>query len=176
MPNVLILGGAIFNDPKYKEHINRFYYPLENMKRSVEILKAASSHIDIATMEFGQYQPILSPLYMWPDGKGKHWWREMGQARIDLAAQANSMSLSRDEPDVVPPTKCALLDAAIRKCFNSQPDPIPMLIDVEEQPGDSPHANTHDIRLVWEYGSSGDVPSLLKLTMVCPFREPRKKT
>lgn len=172
MSTVSILGGAIFNDPRYKDHINQFYYPLDNMKRSVEILKAASGHIDIKTMEFGQYQPILSPLYMWPNGKGKHWWREMGRARIDLAAQASATPLSKDQPDVAPATKCCLLDAAIRKCFNSEPDPIPMLIDVEEQPHDSPNANTHDIRVVWEYGSSGDVPTLLRLTMICPFRAP----
>ncbi|MET0675299.1 MAG: hypothetical protein ABW175_05825 [Bradyrhizobium sp.] len=174
MSTASILGGAIFNDPTYKDHINRFYYPLDAMKRSVATLKAASDRIDIATMEFGQYQPVLSPLQSWPEGKGKHWWREMGRARIDLTAQASSMSLSNDEPDVKPPTKCALLDAAIRKCFNSQPDPIPMLIDVEEQPHDSPNANTHDIRVVWEYGGSGSVPTLLRLTMVCPFRAPRK--
>lgn len=174
MPNALILGGAIFNDPRYKDHINQFYYPLEKMKCSVEKLKAASDQIDIATMEFGQYQPVLSPLHTWPDGKGKHWWREMGRARIDLAAQTNSMPLSSDEADVIPPTKCALLDAAVRKCFNSEPDPIPMLIDVEEQQEDSVNANTHDIRVVWEYGSSGCVPTLLRLTMICPFRAPKK--
>jgi hypothetical protein len=172
MSQILIFGGRIYNDPAYKDYINRFYYPLENMKNSVAMLKA-SGHIDIATMEFGQYQPILSALHTWPLGKGKYWWREVGRARMDLTAQVNTAQLSLDEPNVTPLTKCALLDAAVRKCFNAEPDPIPMFIDVEEQQKDSPHANTHDIRIVWEYAKGGNIPTLLRVTMVCPFVEPK---
>jgi len=79
MSQIQIFGGKIYNDPAYKNHINKFYYPLDNMKQSVAVLKA-SSLIDIATMEFGQYQPILSPLNTWPEKKGQFWLREMGQA------------------------------------------------------------------------------------------------
>ena len=175
MTKLQIFGGKIYNDPAYKNHINKFYYPVDAMRNSVATLKA-SGQIDIATMEFGQYQPILSPLSTWPNGKGQFWWREMGQARIDLTAQANAVPLSKDEPGVIPMTKCALLDACVRKCFNAEPDPIPMLIDVEEQQKDSPHANTHDIKPVWEYANGSNVPTLLRLTMVCPYvdRKPSK--
>src|SRR3954471_3962318 len=100
MARVSIFGGKVYNDPAYKNFINNFYHPLENMKRSVEVLKAASDRIDIATMDFGDYQPILAPLATWPEGKGKRWWREMGQARIDLSAQLNDLPLSLDEPYV----------------------------------------------------------------------------
>jgi len=172
MSKLQIFGGKIYNDPAYKNHINKFYYPVDAMRNSVAILKA-SKLIDIATMEFGQYQPILSPLDTWPEGKGQFWLREMGQARIDLTAQPNTVPLSKDEPDVIPLTKCALLDACVRKCFNAQPDPIPMQIDVEEQQKDSPHARTHDIRPAWEYANGGNVPTLLRLTMVCPYIEPK---
>jgi len=47
---------------------------------------------------------------------------------------------------VVPLTKCGLLDASVRKCFNSDAAD-PMKIDVQEQPKDSPNATQHDIRL-----------------------------
>jgi hypothetical protein len=176
MTQAAILGARIYNDPAYKSHINQFYYPLAAMKNSVATLKAASDLIDMATMEFGQYQPVLSPLNTWPKGKGQYWRREVGRARMDLTAQSNTIALSLDEPGVIPLTKCALLDACVRKCFNSEPDPIPMLIDVEEQQKDSPDANTHDIRCVWEYADGGKVPTLLRLTMICPFIEAKPTT
>jgi hypothetical protein len=43
-----------------------------------------------------------------------------------------------------------------------------MQVDIQEQPQDAPNAAQHDIRLVWTYGSDG-IPTLLKLTMVCPY-------
>jgi hypothetical protein len=169
MSQVNIFGGSVYNNQQFKDHMNSHYYPLDNMQKSVDLLKA-SNQIDIATMEFGQYQPILSPLDVWPGGKGKFWMREMGFARQQLSAQPNDTPLSSDEPDVVPLTKCALLDASVRKCFNSQP-PIPMLIDVMQKQQDDPNPDQHDIGLVWEFGKDGtdEVPSLLRLTMVCPF-------
>ena len=63
--------------------------------------------------------------------------RKMGRARIQLSDQPNNIPLSRDEPNVIPLTRCALLDAAVRKCFNSEP-PIPMLINVQQKPFDAP--------------------------------------
>lgn len=68
---------------------------------------------------------------------------------------------------MVPLTKLGLLDATVRKCFNSEP-PIPMQVDIQEQPQDSPNAAQHDIRLVWTYGSDG-IPTLLRFTMICPY-------
>ena len=169
MSQVQIFGAGVFNSQQFKDHMNSHYYPLENMKKSVAKLKA-SDQIDIQTMQYGQYQQILSPLDVWPGGKGKFWMREMGRARMQLSDQPNNIPLSRDEPDVVPLTRCALLDAAVRKCFNSEP-PIPMLIDVQQKPFDAPDPDQHDITLVWEYGKDGKekVPTLLRWTMICPF-------
>jgi len=161
------MGGRVFDNQQFKDHINAHYYPLQNMIKSVAILKA-SDHIDIETLEYGQYQPILSPRDQWPGGSGKRWQREMGKARLDLATQASTAALSKDEPGVVPLTKCALLDASVRKCFNSEP-PIPIKIDVKEQDKNAPNADRHDILLVWEHANGDDQPpTLLLLTMVCP--------
>ncbi len=71
------------------------------MIKSVAILKSSDA-IDIETLEYGRYQPILSPRDKWPSGSGKLWQREMGKARLDLATQPNSTSLSKDEPGIVP--------------------------------------------------------------------------
>ena len=162
---MLIAGGKPYNNQQFKDHMNSLYYPLSAMQRSVERLK--SSSLDLATMEFGDYQPILSPLDQWPGDLGSKWERSKEYARAGLATQPNHTPLSADEPSVVPLTKLGLLDASVRKCFNSTP-PIPMQIDVQEQPKDSPDAARHDIKLIWTYGSDG-VPTLLRLTMVCPY-------
>ena len=160
------MAGKPYNNQKFKDHINSFYYPLSAMQKSVEILKQ-SNQLDLATMKFGDYQPILSPLDNWPGETGRRWVKSKDHARAGLAKQYNNTPLSADESAVVPLTKCDLLDASVRKCFNSQP-PIPMQIDVQEQPQDSPSAAQHDIKLVWTYGSDG-IPTLLRLTMVCPY-------
>ncbi|AUC98500.1 MULTISPECIES: hypothetical protein [Bradyrhizobium] len=161
------MSGRVYNNQQFKDHINANYYPLQNMIKSVAILKS-SELIDIETLEYGQYQPILSPRDKWPSGSGKLWQREMGKARLDLATQPNSAALSKDQPGVVPLTKCALLDASVRKCFNSEP-PIPMQIDVKEQDKTAPNADRHDILLTWEHKNGDDQPpTLLLLTMVCP--------
>ena len=71
---------------------------------------------------------------------------------------------------VIPLTRCALLDASVRKCFNSEP-PIPMKTNIiTHQPSDH-YADRHEIRLEWEYGDGdGKAPTLLNLTMVCPYK------
>jgi hypothetical protein len=173
MSGLNIFGGSVFNNQQFKDHMNSHYHPLENMQKSVDKLKA-SDQIDIATLEYGQYQAILSPLDIWPGGRGKFWMKEMGFARLQLTAQPNNLQLSRDEPGVVPLTRCALLDASLRKCFNSQP-PIPMLIDVTQKQEGAPNPDQHDIKLVWEYGQDGTdkVPSLLRFTMICPYIRPK---
>ena len=124
------------------------YYPLDNMKKSVATLKN-SNNIDIETMEFGQYQPILAPTEINPSGP-KFWLQNVGHARVQLTAQPNNEPLSKDEPDVVPLTKCALLDACVRKCFNSDP-PICMQVNVTQKAKDDPDPTLHDILLEWEY-------------------------
>lgn len=76
---------------------------------------------------------------------------------------------------MVPPTKCALLDASIRKCFNSEP-PIPMKADIRQHQQDDANSDQHEIRLVWEYGNGEDkAPTLLNLTMVCPYTTKSRK-
>ena len=160
MSQAKIFGGAFYNNPEFKSLMNSLYYPLENMKKSVAKLKA-SGQIDIETMEYGQYQPILASKDGWPRGGGDVWLREMGRARMDLSAQLNIAPLSNDEFQVVPLTRCALLDASIRKCFNSDP-PICMNVDITEHKEDDPNRDTHEIRLVWEYGNGpNEVPTLL---------------
>src|SRR5260370_38317774 len=101
MSRVNIFGGSVYNNQQFKDHMNSHYYPLDNMQKSVDLLKA-SNQIDIATMEFGQYQPILSPLDVWPGGKAKFWMREMGFARQQLSLKPNATRLSTDEPDSIP--------------------------------------------------------------------------
>jgi hypothetical protein len=162
MSQVSIFGGRTYNNPAFKAEMNRQYATVDAMKASLAILKA-SNQIDVATLQFGQYQPILAP-----QAVGTSWMREMGFARVQLSAQPNTTALSNNEPGIVPLTKCDLLDACVRKCFNSQPDPIPMVIDVTEKNENSKDPSLHDILLVWDYGADGK-PTRLHLTMVCPY-------
>ncbi|WP_407193417.1 hypothetical protein [Bradyrhizobium sp. STM 3566] len=90
--------------------MNDNYFPLENMQRSVDILKA-SSDIHLPTLEYGQYHLILTPADRWPDGSAAYWHKEKGRARVDLSTQPNCTPLSNDEPGVIPLTRCDLLDA-----------------------------------------------------------------
>lgn len=162
MSQLNIFGGKTYNNPRFKAEMNCHYATVEAMKKSLAILQA-SNHIDVATMEFGQYQPILAQ-----EAVGRSWLREMGFARVQLSAQPNTAALSNDEPGIVPLTKCDLLDASVRRCFNSKPDPIPMVIDVTEKNASSKDPGLHDILLVWDYGADGK-PTRLHLTMVCPY-------
>ena len=166
MVQVSIFGGVRYNNPTFKSAMNRHYADVNAMRQSLQTLKD-SGLVDIPTMQFGQYQPILEPT---PTGTA--WMREMGFARVQLSAQSNSTCLSQDEPGVRPLTKCDLLDASIRKCFNSEP-PIPMTIDVKDKQATSVDSNLHDIELVWDYGSDGK-PTRLHLTMVCPYLPSKK--
>ena len=63
----MMMGGRVYETGAFKKAMDSHYYPLENMKQSVEIL-TNSQDIDIATMEFGQYQPILAPDQINPNG------------------------------------------------------------------------------------------------------------
>jgi len=164
MAKVRTLSSKVY-DQKFEDHINYHYSP-EHIKESVEKLDT-STEIDLKSLEYGQYQPILSNLSAWPGQSGQFWKAMVSRARLSLTNQGNNDALSNDEPNVKPLTRCALLDAAVRKCFNSNP-PIPMKIHVEEKDKASADADKHDIKLIWEYGKDG-IPTLLKLTMVCPY-------
>ena len=165
----MMMGAKVYETGEFKRAMDSHYYPLENMKQSVDVLQK-SNNIDIATMEFGQYQPILAPANINPGGP-KPWLKNVGFARVQLTAQPNSTPLSKDQPDVVPLTKCALLDACVRKCFNSAP-PICMQVNVTQKAKDSKDPDLHDILLEWEYAAGSNVPTLLNLTMVCPYVAP----
>jgi hypothetical protein len=162
----MMMGARVYDTDKFKQAMDSRYYPLDAMKQSVAILKSADN-IDTETMEFGQYQPILAPLEINPNGP-KPWLKSVGFARLQLSAQPNTTPLSKDEPDVIPLTRCALLDACIRKCFNSA-TPICMQVNVTQKAKDAPNPDLHDIVLEWEYGAGSNVPTLLNLTMVCPY-------
>ena len=166
----MMMGGSIYETDKFKQAMDSNYYPLDNMKKSVATLQS-SNNIDIATMEFGQYQPILAPAEINPNGP-KEWLKHVGTARVSLTAQANTNPLSKDEPNNVPLTKCALMDASVRKCFNSSP-PICMQVNVTQKAKDAPDPSLHDILLEWEYAAGSNVPTLLNLTMVCPYVAPK---
>jgi hypothetical protein len=163
------MSGRVYTGDDFKDLMNSNYYPLENMKRSVEILKT-SEDIHLPTLEYGQYHLILTAADKWPDGSAKHWHKEKGRARVDLATQPNTTPLSHDEPGVIPLTRCALLDASVRKCFNSEP-PIPMKTNIIAHQASDAYAQRHEIRLEWEYADGTDkAPTLLHLTMVCPHK------
>src|SRR5215475_5010414 len=136
MPNVF--GGMCFNNKHFKDFMNQFYFPAEKMKSTVDSLKAKIP--DMSALKWGDYQHILADPESWPKGPlcppGLNWDYFKDWARNDLVQLANFSPLSHDQPDVVPPTRCALLDLSVRKCFNSVP-PIPMIIDVQDKDADS---------------------------------------
>jgi hypothetical protein len=105
------MGGRTYSGKAFRDLMNSNYYPLASMKKSVAKLKA-SDDIDLPTLEYGQYHLILNPASNWPQGSAKYWHKEKGRARVDLSTQPNTVPLSRDEPGVIPLTRCDLLDAA----------------------------------------------------------------
>jgi hypothetical protein len=99
----MMMGARVYETAKFKQAMDSRYYPLDSMKQSVAILENSQA-IDIETMEFGQYQPILAPSEINPNGP-KAWLKNVGFARLQLTAQPNTTPLSKDEPDVIPPDK-----------------------------------------------------------------------
>ena len=63
----MMMGAKVYETNDFKQAMDSHYYPLANMKQSVAKL-ASSENIDIETMEFGQYQPILAPAEINPKG------------------------------------------------------------------------------------------------------------
>jgi hypothetical protein len=167
MSNLQMFGGKTYNNPTFKAEMNKHYATVDAMNVSIKKLRE-SGKIDLATMLYGQYQPILAPEAVFPLGNNMAWLRGMGFARVQLSAQPNTRPLSDDQPDIVPLTKCDLLDACLRKCFNSDP-PIPITIDVMEKQNGSSDQGIHDVKLVWDYPAGSKVPSRLHFTMICPF-------
>ena len=105
---------SVYQGAPFKSFWTQFCGNVDAMRRSIDTLNA-SPDIHLPTMEYGQYQPILVPLQNWVDLGSQQWARETGNARLHLTQQANTQPLSNDEPANIPLTRCALLDAAIRK-------------------------------------------------------------
>lgn len=165
----IMAAMSVYASSAFKNFWSDYYSTVPKMRKSVAILKA-SPRIHLPALEYGQYQPVLVPLAKWENFGSKYWAKEVGRARLDLTKQPNSQPLSNDEPDVIPLTRCALLDAAIRKCFNSEP-PIPIDVLVKQQPKDAPTARTHTLELRWTYANGDDKPpTCLHYSMVCPYR------
>jgi hypothetical protein len=167
----MMMGAKVYEAAGFKQAMDSHYYPLDNMKKSVAFLKNRED-IDIATMLFGQYQPLLAPEAVQADKTPKFWWQEMGGARMSLAKQPNDQPVvDYAKEKVVPLTRCDLLDACVRMCFNSEPDPICMNVNVTQKAQDDPNPDQHAIDLKWDY--DGEVPILLHLTMICPYLPPK---
>lgn len=158
---------AVYQTAPFKNFWTPYCGTVDAMRRSIATLNAAQN-IHLPALEYGQYQPILVPLANWAHFGSQHWAREVGNARLDLTQQANTHPLSNDEPANVPLTRCALLDAALRKCFNSEP-PIPIDNNVRQKRRDEADPDTHAIEVRWDYGSDGK-PTMLHYTMICPHR------
>lgn len=146
-------GNVTYNNDEFKGFINKHYAP-DKIIDSVATLKG-SDQIDIRTMEYGEYQPILEPLDNWPSKKGKAWRKAVAYARYSLKRQKSAEG-----------TKWDTLNYAIRRCFNSEP-PIPFKIDVEQKQYDDLDKDEHDIRLEWI--PDGGAPTFLIFTMICPY-------
>jgi hypothetical protein len=162
MAGAVTFSSFIYDNKAFKDLMNANYKDDAAMRSSIAKLQA-SPQIDIETMEFGQYQPILSDSTKWPNGGGMAWVREVGRARMQFIEQPNTTPLSNDQSDFVPLTRCGLLDACVRKCFNSEP-PIPMTIDVQQKAMTATAADQHAILLVWglrqRHGQAADPAQL----------------
>lgn len=151
MPKPLFVAAKIYDNDAFKGLMNKNYEDETAMRAS--ILKLAAASVDMKTMKFGDYQPVLSDSNLWPMDGGKYWQQEIAAARNSLGFE------------------CEFLDACVRKCFNSEP-PIPMKIDVRQKDKTEKDPSEHSIELQWEYvaDEKGRLkPSRLLLTMVCPY-------
>ena len=142
------MSGRVYQGKDFKTAMDSNYYPLENMKNSVDDADKLAEH---RYRDDGVRSVSADPV----TGSGKP-ERSQGVAEArrfcprQLDGSGQQHAVSKDEPDVVPLTKCALMDASVRKCFNSTP-PICMQVNVTQRAKDDPDADKHDILLVWEY-------------------------
>jgi hypothetical protein len=166
------IAGADYMTSQFNDFWKEFYDTKEKMEASVKILEA-SPYIHLPTLEYGRFQPILAPSdATWGKGGVRKYMEEMGTARLNLTAQKNEQDLPKDEADKPRPlTRCALLDTALRKCFNSKP-PIPMTVSVAQKTYDDPTCDVHSIDLRWDYDRGDDTPTRLHFTMICPYKPP----
>ncbi len=178
--------GQFFIDPVFIALMNGNYFPAQKMRDSVARLVRVFGAEWVKNVKWGDYQGHLVDGAAWPGNARKFWSNSVQFARNDLAAQPNQSPVSRVDP-AVPADKCALLDACVRKCFNTalpgETEPgIPMMIDVRLKAFGEPADDRHDIWLSWTYDPTSakpDDPVQLNLTMVCPSEKAvnaRRKT
>jgi len=161
-------GMRVYQSSKFKDFWKQYCGSVEGMRRAVAILRD-SPGVYLPALEYGQYQPVLVPLENWVEFGSQHWAKEVGNARLQLTTQPNTQPLSNDEPANIPLTRCALLDAAIRKCFNADP-PIPIDNTIRQKRKDESDPQVHAIEVKWTYAADGKTPTVLHYTMICPFR------
>jgi hypothetical protein len=160
--------AGFYADPAFLDAMN-FNYTTGQMPESVKKLKE-HGQLQLATMKWGDYQPILTPSHKWPGKTYQLWQESMQAARDSLAKQTNKLPLSPGDA-AVPATKCDLADAAVRKCFNSEP-PIQIIIDVLVKQASDPDPDLHDVKIEW---ATINKEATLKFTMICPYEPPMPK-
>src|ERR1700759_3156327 len=79
----IMAAMAIYQGAPFKNFWSQFCGSVDAMRRSIDTLNA-SPDIDVPTLEYGQYQPILVPLQNWVDFGSQHWAKETGGARLHL--------------------------------------------------------------------------------------------
>jgi hypothetical protein len=162
----MMMGAKVYESQDFKQTMDSLYYPLENMQASVELLRN-SDRVDLATIQYGQYQQLLAPQAVQANQGPKFWLREMGLARMSLARQPNQDPVFKGDTGPVPLTKCDRIDACVRKCFNAEP-PICININVTQKAADDPDPGEHGVELEWDYNDAGE-PIFLHFTMICPY-------
>lgn len=168
-----VIFQGIFADKKFLDAMNT-NYTKEKMPYSVKKLKEwadpLGKKLDLSQLKWGEYQDILTPKEKWPGQTHPMWSKSLQEARDSLAKQRNTQALSPQDSQV-PATKVDLADAAIRKCFNSNP-PLPMIVNVTMKREIDADPKLHDLGIEWV---EIDGTMTLKFTMVCPFEEPPQK-
>ena len=157
--------AGLYADPKFLKAMNK-NYTKEMMSQSVETLKQRG--FDFATMEWGDYQDILTPKENWPGNTHQYWADSLREARESLAGQRNYATISPTDHHK-PRTKCDLADAVIRKCFNADP-PIPIVVNVTKKDALDADPASHDVLINWPQTADGGTS--LEFTIVCPHESP----
>ena len=174
MAGFQLLSGFIY-DEKYKKMINSYLFPVEDGDWSVERIQVEMGADFLKTIKWGDYQAVLQSVKSWPGKSGDLWQKSVDYARNDLTNIKNFENSSALDEEI-PDDKCALLDACVRKCFNTvapgQEKPgIPIVVDVKTRSPQDPLKDQHDIQLNWTYDADRKYVAQLNLTMVCPYRE-----
>ncbi len=74
----IIAGVTIYMTSAFKNFWGDHYSTVPKMRKSVATLKASPSRIDLPTLQYGQYQPVLVPKAEWEKFGSKYWAKEVG--------------------------------------------------------------------------------------------------